>query len=102
MHVPLGYKKLLHSRWFAPTLHILLFAITWLTDLAQSQPLLDGPARLGFAVLFICDFPISLVAFSAMWDGKLAFGLLLWGVLGSVWWYFLGLWIQKRRASIAH
>lgn len=101
MHLLLGSKKFLRSRWFAPTLHILLFAITWLTDLAQSQPLLDGPARLGFAFLFIADFPISLVAFSAMWDGKLFYGLSLWGVLGTVWWYLLGVWIHKRRASTA-
>jgi hypothetical protein len=95
----LGPGSFMRSRWFAPTLHILLFAITWLLDLAQSQPLLDGPARFGFAVLFITDFPISLVAFSALWEGKLVYALLLWGILGTVWWYFAGIWICRQWAS---
>jgi hypothetical protein len=92
-------SKFLGSKWFPPTLHIVLFAITWLTDLAQSQPLLDGPARWGFALLFIADFPISLVAFSAMWDGRLVYALMLWGILGTVWWYFLGLWIHSCQST---
>ncbi|HEY1462207.1 MAG TPA: hypothetical protein VGF44_02175 [Terriglobales bacterium] len=84
--------------WF-PAVHVLLFAVTWGVAFTQSQPILDGPARWGFAILFIADFPISLVAFSTMWGEKLVWGLSLWGVLGTAWWCFIGLWIYKRRTS---
>jgi hypothetical protein len=47
--------SVLGSRWFAPMVHAFLFAITWLTALFQSQPLLDGPARWGFMVLFFAN-----------------------------------------------
>ena len=90
MHLLPKSNKVLRSRWLAPTLHMFLFAITWLTAFAQARSVLEGPARFGFAILFIVDFPISVVASSKMWDGRLVYGLSLWGVLGTVWWYFLG------------
>jgi hypothetical protein len=99
MHLLLQRNKFLRSQWLAPTLHMLLFAITWLTAFAQAQPLLDGPASWGFFILSIIDFPISMVAFSKMWDGKMVYGLSLWGILGTVWWYFLGILILRYRAS---
>jgi hypothetical protein len=98
-HLLLQPKKLLRLWWFPPTLHILLFAMTWLLSLVQASPLLDGPARWGFAALFIADFPISLVAFSKMWDGKLVYALSLWGIVGTAWWSFLGLWLNARSAK---
>lgn len=76
-------------------MHVFLFAITWLCALAQDKPLLDGRARWGFIFLFFADFPISVVGFSAMWDGRSIYGLLLWGIVGTAWWYFVGMWIQN-------
>lgn len=76
-------------------MHVLLFAITWLCAVGQDKPLLDGPARWGFVILFFADFPVSVVGFSAMWDGKFLYGLLLWGFIGTVWWYFLAMWIRS-------
>lgn len=102
MRLLLESNEFLRSRWFAPTLHILLFAATWLAALAQAQPLLDGPARWPFGLLFVADLPISLVAFSAIWMGKLVYALLLWGVLGTAWWYLLGVWIRGERPSAGH
>jgi len=99
MHLLLRSKR---SLWFAPTLHILLFATTWLADLAQSQPLLEGVSRWGFALLFVADFPISLVAFSWLWDGRRVEALSFWGIFGTAWWYLIGLWIQRRRTSAGH
>jgi hypothetical protein len=100
-------KSFLQSRWFPPTLHIVLFAVTWFIAYVQAEPLLDGPARWGFLFLLITDFPISVAAFSKMWDGHWALGISLWGTLGTAWWYLLGVWIyrmvtriQKRGGSI--
>jgi hypothetical protein len=91
----------LRSRWFAPTLHVFLFATMCLGTSFQSQPLLDGPApRWGFFVLFFADLPISVIGFSMMWDGKWNEGLLLWGVLGTAWWYLIGLLIRQLQRSI--
>jgi hypothetical protein len=69
------------ARLVAPVAHILVFSSTWLLFWLQSQPLLDGPARFPFAVVFVADFPISIIAFNAV---------ALWGTVGTLWWYFLG------------
>jgi len=99
MRLLLGLRKSLRSRWLAPTLHIFLFATTWLTYVAQKEPLLDGPASWGFDLLFIADFPVALVAFSKLWDGHTTYALSLWGILGTASWYLLGVWILSRRDS---
>ncbi len=83
-----GMRKI--TRWLAPTLHAILFVVIWLTAFHQSQPLLDGPSRWGIYLLLLIDFPISLVGFSLMWSQKFVLGLALWGVCGTLWWYFLG------------
>ena len=93
---------LLRSRWFAPILHAIFFAATWLAAHAQAKPLFDGPAHWGFDLLFLADLPISVFGFSMMWDGRWAYGIWLWGVLGTVWWYFLGRWIQHIYVSLRH
>ena len=88
------------SPWFAAGLHAAFFGVTWLTAAAQPQPLLDGPARWGVYILFVIDLPVSAVGFSLMWDKKLVLGLLVWGIIGTAWWYLLGLWLRRRsRAS---
>jgi hypothetical protein len=89
----------LSSRWFAPTLHALAFAATFGTVYLRSQPLLDGPAGVVVSLLLIADLPISLFAFSAMWDGKWLFGLLLWGIGGSMLWLLWGSVIRRVREA---
>jgi hypothetical protein len=92
-------KRFLRSDLLAPTLHTLVFALTWLIYFVQQEPLMDGPSRWGFAILFFSDFPISLVAFSKLWDGRFFYALSLWGTLGAAWWYLIGVGIQSLFAS---
>ena len=88
--------KFFRSGWLAPALHAAIFGITlWIGWTHQEQAILDGPARWGFGLLFFFDLPTSIVAFSYMWDGKFATGLLLWGIVGTAQWYFLGWGIHR-------
>jgi hypothetical protein len=93
----------IHSGWLAPLLHLLLFGLTLLIASMQSQPLLDGPARIGFDILFFTDLPTSAVAFSLMWNEKMATALVLWGIAGTIQWYLGGLvvrWLLGRSRNI--
>src|SRR2546421_3135056 len=76
----------------APVMHVCMLVLTWVLFWVQPQPLLNGPARWPFALLFLADFPISAVAFGAMFtsDARLPYALAAWGTLGTLWWYFLG------------
>lgn len=82
----------------APVLHICLFTLTWVLYWIQQQPLLDGPSRWPFAVVFLADLPISVVAFGVMFgsEARAPYALAAWGVLGTLWWYFLGLLIEVK------
>jgi len=42
------------------------------------------------ALRFLFSVNTLSVAFSALWDGRLVYGLVLWGTLGTAWWYLLG------------
>ena len=60
------------------------------------------------AILWIADLPVSVLA-SFMTSGigfvagvgrtQIAFGFISWAVLGTIWWYFLGIsievWIRR-------
>jgi len=89
-------RILSHPRCLAPSLHVGLFAITWLMIWASSQPWLDGPGRWPFSALFLVDLQISAIAFGAMFssDGAFLPALVAWGLLGTLWWYALGLSIE--------
>ena len=102
MHLLQETRRFLRSEWLAPALHIGLFAITWLTYFLQNAPLFDGPSRWGFNVLFFADLPISVVAFSKFWDGQVLYALSLWGILGTMWWYFLGIGFRALLGRKSH
>jgi len=88
--------NLLRPRWIAPSIHLLLFGVTlWIAMTHQSQPLFDGPAAFGFNVLLFADLPISIVAFSMMWDRHFTTAIALWGIFGTVQWYLWGLVIER-------
>ena len=90
-------------RWIAPLVHGCIFVLTWILYWLQTPPLLDGPSRWPFVLIFFGDFPVSLIAFGKMWDGgkNVPYALAAWGIFGTMWWYFLGLLIEKgvRRAK---
>jgi len=58
----------------------------------SSKPILNGPARLPFGILWVVDLPISAIAFSVMFTSAENdwFAWAVWGVVGTGWWYFLG------------
>jgi Tol biopolymer transport system component len=70
----------------------------WVLYSAFSQPLLDAASALPFVILFIADLPISLVAFGFMFTSseKGAIAAVLWGVLGTLWWFLIGYAIDVR------
>jgi hypothetical protein len=88
-------KRRLGPRYLAPLLHGILFASTWLLYSIFPQPLLDGPARWPFMVLWLADIPISLVCFGFLFAGQVVPALVAWGVLGTLWWYLIGLGFEK-------
>ena len=87
-------------KWLAPSIHLLLFGLTLLIATThQSQPLFDGPAAPGVNVLFFADLPISVIAFSMLWDKHFVTGIALWGIVGTVQWYFWGFVIERIRKN---
>ena len=94
-------RKTLQAKYIASEIHAVLFIAMWVLYSVFSQPLADGPSAVLFVILFIVDLPISFVAFgvlltSAKYGGVAA---LLWGVLGTLWWYLIGLAIDARIRS---
>ena len=91
------------ARVAAPLLHSCAFVLTWVLFWIQPQPLLDGPSRFPFAVIFLADFPFSAFFFGMMFtsDERSPYTAALWGVSGTLWWWFLGSWIDGRRSRIS-
>jgi hypothetical protein len=73
--------------------------LTWVLFWLQPQPLLNGPSRWPFAVIFLADFPVSAIAFGAMFRSDLVvpYAVAVWGLLGTIEWYFLGQLFLPRR-----
>lgn len=92
-----GCSNPIRVRLIVVVSHVVLFSLTWIACWRQTQPLANGPAFWPFSVLFLVDLPISAIASGIMW-GKSGFlyGLILWGVLGTLWWYWLSGVILKR------
>ena len=65
-----------------------MWTLYWVTG----APLLNGPSKYPFAILFVADLPISFPAFSIMFvsEERGTYAAVLWGVLGTVMWFFLG------------
>jgi Tol biopolymer transport system component len=73
----------------------------WVLYAVFSQPLMNGPSALPFVILFIADLPISIVAFGVMFTSseKGVIAAVLWGVLGTLWWFLIGFAIDARIRS---
>jgi Tol biopolymer transport system component len=78
--------------------------MTWLLSAVSPQPLMDGISAVPFLILCIADFPISIVAFGVMFSsGRYGIAaLVVWAVVGTLWWWFLGRsiesWILRFRS----
>ena len=87
------------ARLIAPAAHVAIFAFMWILYGCQPQGLLDGPSRWPFALLFLGDFPTSVIAFGAMFTSETAapYAIAVWGIVGTIQWYFIGqIFIPKR------
>jgi len=95
-------RKTLRAKYIASEIHALLFISMWvLYSVFSPQPLLNGPSALPFAILFVADLPLSLFAFGAMFASseKGMVAAILWGVLGTLWWFLIGFAIDARIRS---
>ena len=83
----------------AAALHAGVFALTWLLYWIQPQPLFDGPSRVPFAIVFLVDLPFSAFFFGIIFTSSERFipAVAAWGVIGTLWWWFLGGLIDKWR-----
>jgi WD40-like Beta Propeller Repeat len=94
-------RKSLRIKYIAAEVHALLFIAMWVLYVVFSQPLMNGPSALPFVILFIADLPISMIAFGVMFTssemGPVA--AVLWGVLGTLWWFAIGFAIDARIRS---
>lgn len=91
-------RKPLLVRYIASEIHALLFIAMWGLYASFSQPLMDGLSSLPFYVLIVADLPISLVAFGVMFTSSKSgpIAAMLWGVLGTAWWFLIGSAIDAR------
>jgi Tol biopolymer transport system component len=94
-------RKSLRVKFIAAEVHALLFISMWVLYFVFSQPLMDGPSAFPFVILLIADLPISLIAFGVMFTSSEmgTFAAALWGVLGTLWWFAIGIAIDSRIRS---
>jgi hypothetical protein len=95
------------ARITAPAAHACLFVVAyayWLLFESHAH----HPGRLDLiTIVWIADLPISVLAsfmtlgigFGVVGRAQTAFAFIVWAVLGTLWWYFLGIsieaWIRR-------
>ena len=95
------------ARIAAPIVHACLFVLAYAYYLLFERSA-HHPGRLDpMAIVWIADLPISVLAsfmtlgisLGVGGRGQIAFAFVVWAVLGTVWWYFLGIsieaWIRR-------
>ena len=94
-------RKTLQAKYIASEIHALLFISMWILYSVFSQPMANGPSAVPFVILIVADLPISFVAFGFLLTSVKFGGVaaLLWGFLGTLWWYLIGLVIDGRIRS---
>jgi len=91
----------LRVRTIAALAHACVFTIISCLSFGLHYPLMEGPMGVPSVLFYVVDIPISLVAFGFMFfSAKFAWlAWILWGVLGTGWWYLLGIsieaWIKR-------
>jgi hypothetical protein len=75
----------------------------WILHWTTGAPLLNGFSKYPFTVLFFADIPISLPAFAVMFisEERATYAAILWGVLGTVMWYLIGICLNPTATSHA-
>ena len=99
------------ARITAPAAHACLFVIAYAYYLLFERNAHD-PSKLDLmAIVWIADLPVSVLAsfltlgigLGVVGTGRVAFAFVVWAVLGTIWWYFLGIsieaWIRRVRSS---
>jgi hypothetical protein len=78
-----------------PSIHfgLWLIGVPWITG--------HGLGETGWlgVVLGILDFPASLIIMMLVWVLPERVGLVGFGILGTLWWYYLGRKADERRAT---
>ena len=98
------------ARITAPAVHAGLFVVAYGYWLLFERGVHHNYARLDLlTIVWIMDLPISVLAsfftlgigLGAVGRAQIAFALTVWFVLGTAWWYFLGVSIEvwTRRFS---
>ena len=93
--------KTLRFKYIACEVHALLFISMWAIYFVFSQPIMNGPSAFLFVILFIVDLPFSMIAFGVMFTSSVMgpVAAVLWGVLGTLWWFGIGFAIDARIRS---
>ena len=97
------------ARITAPAAHACLFAVAYSCYLLFERNA-HHPGKLDLmTIVWIADLPVSVLAsFLTLGIGvgvvggrQVAFAFVVWAVLGTMWWYFLGISIEAwiRRSS---
>jgi hypothetical protein len=91
------------ARITAPVLHASLFGLTSILFLIPNKGLLDGLAGIFVAILWTADIPFSVIASNKLISNdqfpKVVWAI--WGVIGTAWWYFLGISIDAWKTRLS-
>lgn len=95
------------ARITAPVVHACLFVVAYSYYLFFERNA-HHPGSLDLmTIVWIADLPISVLAsfmtlgigLGVVGAGRVAFAFVVWAVLGTIWWYFLGIsieaWIRR-------
>lgn len=97
------------ARITAPVAHACLFVVAYSYYLLFERNA-HHPGQLNLmTIVWIADLPVSVLAsfltlgigVGVVGGGRVAFAFVVWAVLGTIWWYFLGISIESwiRRFS---
>ena len=92
-------ERMRQFRYVFPFVHAALFATACLLYLTLQEGLMSGKNDWFFSVLWVADIPISIFCFGLLWSGQTALGLVIWGVLGTLWWALIGWLLQTIIAA---
>ena len=88
-------KRRLRFRYVLPLAHAALFLAGCILYLSTNEGLMNGKNDWFFGPLWVADMPISIFCFVFLWGGPTVLGLILWGVLGTAWWFLIGFLLER-------